>query len=280
MPLATADFGFIKTLLQTSAGNVLESQRDYMVETRLQGVAEKVGLRSVQALINKMRDGGNESLIRVVVESLVNNETMFFRDITPFDIMREKVLPEMIQSQRQDRTLNIWSAASSSGQEPYSIAMLLLENFPSLMDWQVRILGTDCSQNILSRAQQGKYSQIEVNRGLPARYLVKYFERVGVSWQLKGPVRQMVNFSEVNLVTMWPPLPRMDVIFMRNVLIYFDVETKREVLAQVERQLRPGGYLFLGAAETTINLSAAFERRFDKAACYQLRPRQEGTRVL
>ena len=271
MTMALADFNYIKSLVQQSAGNVLDSARDYVVESRLQAVAERAGLPSVVSLVAQMRESSNESLRRQTVEALVNNETTFFRDHHPFEILRQNVLPEIIERQGRDRTLCIWSAACSSGQEPYSLAMLLLEHFPTLVDWQVRIIASDFSQPILSRAMQGKYSQIEVNRGLPARLLVKYFERVGTNWQIKNNIRQMVTFLEMNLAQPWGMLPRMDVIFLRNALIYFDIETKRGSLSQVEKVLKPGGYLFLGAAETTINLSSSFERRFDKASCYQLR---------
>lgn len=280
MTMPSADFAYIKELVESSVGNVLEAQRDYVVETRLQSVVEKTGTKSVQGLINKMRQAGSEGLSRQVVESLVNNETMFFRDMQPFEILRTSVLPELIAKQSRDRTLNLWSAACSSGQEPYSLAMLLLENFPQLADWQVRIMASDFSQAILNRAMLGRYTQIEANRGLPAKYLIKYFDRNGLNWQIRDNVRQMVTFMEINLAAPWPAMPRMDVILLRNALIYFDVDAKRQALAQVERVLRPEGYLFLGAAETTINLSQAFERRFDKAACYQLRSKQEMSRVL
>ena len=280
MPMPLADFAYIKELVEHSVGNVLEAQRDYVVESRLQNVVEKTGTKSVQGLINKMRQGGGEALSRQVVESLVNNETMFFRDMHPFEILRKEVIPELMVRQARDRTINIWSAACSSGQEPYSLAMLILENFPQLADWQVRIMASDFSQAILNRAMLGRYSQIEANRGLPAKYLIKYFDRNGLNWQIRNNVREMVTFLEVNLSNPWPAMPRMDVMLLRNALIYFDVAAKRQALSQVEKVLKPGGYLFLGAAETTINLSQAFERRFEKAACYQLRGKQETARVL
>jgi chemotaxis protein methyltransferase CheR len=208
-----------------------------------------------------------------VVEALVNHETTFFRDFHPFEVLRQTVLPELIERKARERTLTFLSAACSSGQEPYSLAITLAEHFPHLADWDVRILATDYSQAVLERAAAGRYSQIEVNRGLPAPYLVKYFERDKMHWQLKAKIRDMVTFSEMNLAETWPQLPSIDVLFLRNALIYFDVDTKRASLVQAERAMAPRGYLFMGAAETTISLSESFERRSEKVSCYQLKAR-------
>lgn len=271
MALSTSEFNFIKALVLQLSGNALEQQRDYLVESRLLALATRESLPSVQAIIQRLRDNVDPELGRRVAEALVNNETFFFRDIHPFDILRNSIFPDIISKGGAEKSLSIWCAACSSGQEPYSIAMLLRDSFPNLANWTVRLMASDFSQPILQRAALGKYTQIEVNRGLPARYLVKYFEREGMVWQLKREVRDMVTFREVNLAQPLPSMPRFDVVFLRNALIYFDVDKKREAMAQVEKILKPGGYMFLGAAETTINLNSSFDRRFDKAACYQLR---------
>ena len=273
MALAPTDFQFVKALVWANAHNVLDAQRDYAVESRLQALAEREGLKSVPDLVQRLRDKPSLHLIRQVVESLVNHETTFFRDFYPFEVLRTIVLPEVLERRAKDRTLTILSAACSSGQEPYSIAMTLSEHFPQLIDWHVRILATDYSQTVLERAAAARYTQIEVNRGLPAPYLVKYFERNKMHWQLKARIREMVTFEELNLAESWPQLPPVDVVFLRNALIYFDVETKRVCLTQVERCLQPRGFLFMGAAETTISLSDAFERRSEKVSCYQLKAR-------
>jgi chemotaxis protein methyltransferase CheR len=182
------------------------------------------------------------------------------------------VLPDLIARRSAVRELNIWCAASSSGQEPYSLAMLIRESFPKLASWKVRILATDLSTDILARAREGRYSQLEVNRGLPATLLVKYFQKRGCDWYLKDDIRNMVDYQIVNLSDRWPYLPLMDIVMIRNVLIYFAVETKKEILAKVRRVLKPDGYLFLGAAETTFSIDNSFERvQFERATCYQVR---------
>jgi chemotaxis protein methyltransferase CheR len=211
-------------------------------------------------------------LHRQAVEAMTTNETSFFRDFHPFEALRKFVLPELIPRRTAERELNIWCGASSSGQEPYSVAMLIRENFPQLMSWKTRILATDLSADILARAREGRYSQLEVNRGLPASLLVKYFQKRAGDWYLRDDVRRMVDYQIVNLATAWPLLPPMDIVMIRNVLIYFGLETKREILAKVQRLLKPDGYLFLGAAETTFGINDSFERiQFERATCYQIK---------
>lgn len=272
MPLARPDFNYIKQLVQETTQNVLEVQREYAVETRLQPIVESGGYGSIQGLIAALRRGDNDELKRTVVESLLNNETMFFRDMQPYEVLRNEILPRLMKDQANERTLNIWSAACSSGQEPYSIAMILHTSFPELKNWKVRIVGSDVSLSILKRARAARYRQIEVNRGLPAPYLVKYFTRDGLHWDLKPEIRDAVSFMDVNLTQPLPnTLPKFDLVFLRNVLLYFDVDTKRTILNQLETALKPNGYVFLGSAETTISLSSNFTRCFEKTACYQLR---------
>jgi len=203
---------------------------------------------------------------------MTTNETSFFRDFHPFEDLKKIVLPALIARRSAERELRIWCAASSSGQEPYSLAMLIRESFPKLVSWKVHILATDLSTDILARAREGRYSQLEVNRGLPATLLVKYFEKRGCDWYLRDDIREMVEYQIVNLAGPWPFLPAMDIVMIRNVLIYFSVETKKEILAKVRRVLMPDGYFFLGAAETTFGIDTSFERvQLERATCYQVR---------
>jgi chemotaxis protein methyltransferase CheR len=211
-------------------------------------------------------------LHRQAVEALTTNETSFFRDFHPFEALKKFALPDLIARRAAERELSIWCAACSSGQEPYSLAMLIREGFPQLASWKVTILGTDLSTEILARAREGRYSQLEVNRGLPASLLVKYFQKQGGEWYLRDDIRRMVDYQSVNLASAWPFLLPVDVVMMRNVLIYFGVETKKEILAKMRRVLKPDGYLFLGAAETTFSIDDSFELvQFERATCYRVR---------
>jgi chemotaxis protein methyltransferase CheR len=191
---------------------------------------------------------------------MVTTETSFFRDVHPFETLRTTVLPDLLRRRRAERRLGVWCAACSTGQEPYSFALLVREHFSELAGWRVDILATDLSADVLARARAGRYGQIEVNRGLPAALLVKYFRQHGATWELNEDVRRMVEFRELNLTRPWPALPPADLIFLRNVMIYFDVETKRSILGRAARALRPNGYLLLGGAETTLNLCDSFRR--------------------
>jgi chemotaxis protein methyltransferase CheR len=191
---------------------------------------------------------------------MTTNETSFFRDHHLFDALRRSILPDLIQKREGERKLDIWCAASSSGQEPYTIAMVLREYFPELCEWTVGLVATDISTEMLNRARTGRFDQLEVNRGLPAPMLVKYFLQHGSEWQLKDEVRQMVEFRPLNLVKAWPGMPPVDLVFLRNVMLYFDVESRRQILGRIRQLLQPDGYLFLGATETTLNTDDAFER--------------------
>jgi chemotaxis protein methyltransferase CheR len=273
MSLGQTDFDYIRTLVQQRSAVVLESEKAYLVEARLLPLVRCEGFQSMTDLVARMRAAPSSDLRQKVVEALANHETSFFRDLHPFETLRQRILPELAQRRAADGSLHVWCAACSSGQEPYSIAMLFREHFPALSDSKVRIIGSDLSSGILRRACQGRYSQLDVNRGLPARLLVKYFEKVGTDWQIKEQIRRMVEFRSINLIDPWPVLPSLDIILLRNVLIYFDVPTKKQILGKVRRVLRPDGYLFLGGAETTLNLDDAFERvQFDRSCCYRLRP--------
>jgi chemotaxis protein methyltransferase CheR len=266
------DYDYIRNLVMQRSAIVLDASKDYLAESRLMPLAEREGMSSLGELVARLRGERFGRLHRKVVEAMTTNETSFFRDVHPFEALRKAILPDLLARRRSERRLSVWSAACASGQEAYSIAMLLRESFPELAGWRVEIIASDLSTEVLARARRGLFSQIEVNRGLPAALLVKHFRKRGTDWQLAGGIRSMVDFRELNLAETWPSLPRMDIVLLRNVLIYFDVETKRRVLARTREVMRPDGYLLLGAAETTFNLDDAFERiQLDRSGCYRLR---------
>ncbi|MBL9201897.1 MAG: protein-glutamate O-methyltransferase CheR [Opitutaceae bacterium] len=272
--MSPADFDYIRAYVREQAAIVLEPGKEYLVESRLFTLARKENLASVDALIAKIRAeiGGRGPLHRKVVDAMTTNETSFFRDIHPFDTLRKELLPDLMRRRGADRKLAIWCGAASTGQEPFSVMMLIAEHFPELLKWDFKFVATDLCTEVLARAKAGRFTQLEVNRGLPATHLVKYFTRVGNEWEFKAELRNRVTFQELNLVKEWPPLPMVDIVFLRNVLIYFDVETKRMILGKIGRMLRPGGSLFLGGAETTIGVDDNFQRVVvDKTTCYRLK---------
>jgi chemotaxis protein methyltransferase CheR len=229
-------------------------------------------LSSLDVLINKLRSEPGNGLHRKVVDAMTTNETSFFRDIHPFEALRKFILPELVRRQAQERQLHFWCGAASTGQEPYSVLMLMAEHFPELLAWDFTFIATDLCGEVLARARSGRFNQLEVNRGLPASLLAKYFARHGAEWEIREDLRRRVEFREMNLAKDWPWLPPLDIVFLRNVMIYFGVETKRTILAKLQRVLRPGGYLLLGGAETTFNLDETFERvAMEKTSCYRVR---------
>jgi chemotaxis protein methyltransferase CheR len=265
------EFDIIRKMLQERSGIVLEPGKEYLVETRLAPIVRQRNLNSVGELIAQLRLQSANGLQRQIVEAMVTTESSFFRDHHPFEGLRKIVLPGLMKRRSQERRLNIWCAASSTGQEPYSIALLMREHLPDLAGWRVSILATDLSRHVLDRAREGRFNQIEVNRGLPAALLVKYFDQHGTDWQLKSTIRAMVDFQDINLAQAWPPLPAMDLVLIRNVMIYFDVETKKAILNRLQRVLKPDGYLLLGGAETTFGLNDSYVRIEPlKAGFYQL----------
>ena len=274
MPINIADFDYIRKLVYDRTGVSLSEEKMYLVESRLGMVAKAAGANSVSGLVAELKQIKQKRfnpLSESIVEAMMTNETFFFRDINPFEILKTSVVPELLKKQQGERTLNIWCAACSSGQEPYSIAMLLREYFPQLARNQVQILGSDISTAMLKRANSGCYAQHEVVRGLPTALLHKYFDHCGKEWQIKEEMRRAIEFRQINLTEPFGLMPQMDIIFMRNVLIYFDIQTKKSILARVRRVLRPDGYLFLGGGETTVNLDSAFEPvQFEKGVCYRL----------
>lgn len=265
-----AVFDAFASFIYQRSGIVLEPNKRYLVDARTAPVITEFKLGDFSGLVAALR-GPNAALQQRVVEVMTTNETSFFRDIHPFDALRTQLVPALMRARDVERKLQIWSAACSSGQEPYTIAMLLRENFPELARWTVSIVATDLSDEMLERARRGSFNQIEVNRGLPAPLLAKYFKKVGVRWEIQPELRQMIDFRPLNLIGDWPSLPAADVVFMRNVLIYFDNETKKKILGRVRGVMNPGGYLFLGGAETTLNLDEKFKRvSVGKTSCYQV----------
>jgi chemotaxis protein methyltransferase CheR len=272
MTLSISEFDYLRELVLSHSAISIESGKEYLVESRLAHLAYTQGEGSVGSLLMNMRTKPFGSLHRMVLDAMTNNETWFFRDLHPFEMIKQKLLPELIATRAGVRRLNLWSAASSSGQEAYSLAMLIEDEFPELKSWTIRILGTDISSAILNRARSGRYSQMEVNRGLPASLLTRHFRREGLEWVIKESIRNRVSFESINLSLPWPALPTMDIVMLRNVLIYFDIPVKKQILARVQSVMHPGGYLFLGGAESTMNLHDGFERvEHGRAACYRMR---------
>lgn len=267
-----AQFEFIRKLVQTRVAIVLDRSKDYLVKARLSPIARAEGLASVEHLLTKLQGQAWSALHQQVVEAMTTNETSFFRDFTPFELLRKKIIPQLLTARAKERRLTIWSAACSSGQEIYSTAMLLRENFPQLRDWKLTLLATDFNREMVERTKRGVFSQLEVNRGLPAPLLVKYFKREGLDWKIDDDLRGMVTARPMNLTETWLGLSDMDVVFMRNVLIYFDLDTKKMLLERVRRVLRPDGLMFLGAAETTLGVHSGFEiMQSERALAYRLR---------
>lgn len=256
MTVSTVDFQYVRRLVAQESALTLSDGKEYLVQSRLAPVAQRQGLASVTELIERLRVGAPE-LRRQVVEALAIHETLFFRDVHPFEALRREVIPAILRA-NGGRGLSMWSAGTSTGQEAYSMALLLREHFPQVTG--ATILGTDISRQALARAKTATFSQLEVNRGLPAALLVKHFAQHGREWQLRDDVRQMVEFRQLNLARPLAGIPPMDVVFLRNVLIYFDADAKRAVLERVSRILLPGGHLFLGGADTVSGLEGSYER--------------------
>jgi len=250
---ASADYGYLRDLVFGLSQNVLDPSRDYLFETRLSKLLRNLGMIRLGELVSQLRARKDPILERAIAEAMTINETSFFRDARPFDLLRTDLLPKLIESRRATRGLRFWSAACSTGQEAYSTAMLLTEHFPLLSGWNIRIEGTDISSEVIERAQSGSYHRIEINRGLPARHVVRYFDHQGEDWTVKPEIRRLCNFRQANLCAAQLPFnragDRFDVIFLRNVMLYFSQETRRTLLAGIHRLLPPDGILFLGSSE-------------------------------
>jgi chemotaxis protein methyltransferase CheR len=262
------DFDYLRALLKQRSGLVLSADKQYLAESRLLPIARRHGMASLGELIGKLRSASSTALQIEVTEAMTTNETLFFRDKIPFDNFRDMVLPKLLAARACEKRLRIWCTAASSGQEPYSLAMILQEKASALAGWRVDILATDLSGEVLEKAKSGVYTQFEVQRGLPIELLVKYFTQTGELWQIAPGLREMVHFRPINLLNDFSVLGTFDVVFCRNVLIYFDQETKSDVLERLARQIAADGFLVLGAAETVIGLSDAFRTVPDKRALY------------
>jgi chemotaxis protein methyltransferase CheR len=256
--MKSEDFQFISALLKERSGLVLTSDKVYLLESRLIPVARKRGLKGLDDLVDTIRRTKPEPLIADVTEAMTTNESFFFRDAKPFDLFRDNVLPHILAS-RPGKSFRVWCAAASTGQEPYSIAMLLREQAAKLAGWKYEIVGTDLSREVLERAKKGLYTQFEVQRGLPIQMLVKYFEKKEDQWQIKPDIRAMVQYRELNLLHDFKSLGSFDVVFCRNVLIYFDQATKGQILENIAKLMPADGMLFLGGAETVLGISDKFK---------------------
>jgi chemotaxis protein methyltransferase CheR len=272
------DYDFLRKLLKERSGLDLSADKQYLVESRLMPLARKAGLAGIPELVQKMKSGA-EALIVEVVEAMTTNETFFFRDKIPFDHLRDTILPTLLQSRASRKTLRIWSAAGSTGQEPYSIAMVLKERAAALSGWRIEIVATDLSQEVLEKSRAGIYSQFEVQRGLPIQLLVKYFTQIGELWQINSELRGMVQHKQLNLLKDFSHLGKFEVIFCRNVLIYFDQDTKIGIFERMAKVIEPDGMLMLGAAESVVGITDAFRPCPDKRGLYLPNPARGGARA-
>lgn len=264
------DFDLLATLLKQRSGLVLSKDKSYLLETRLMPVARKHGHKGLDELAQVVRSQRNEQLLNDITEAMTTNESLFFRDTKPFDLFKNLLLPKLMETRATTKRIRIWSAASSSGQEPYSLAMMLKEDAAKLAGWRIEILATDISVEMLDKAKAGLYTQFEVQRGLPVQYLVKYFKQNGDKWQLDPAIRSMVQFREFNLLQPPAALGSFDVVYCRNVLIYFDQQTKGQVLDGVAKQMPKDGALFLGGAETVLGVTDSFKPVQGQRGIYQL----------
>jgi chemotaxis protein methyltransferase CheR len=262
------DYEYLRKLLKDNSGLDLSADKQYLIESRLLPLARKAGLPGISELVQKMK-GGSASTISQVVEAMTTNETFFFRDKLPFDHFRDSIMPEILKARASRKTLRIWCAAGSTGQEPYSLAMCLKEMGASLTGWRVEILSTDLSQEVLEKSKAGIYSQFEVQRGLPIQMLVKYFKQTGELWQINADIRAMVQHRSLNLLHDFSQLGVFDVIFCRNVLIYFDQETKINIFNRLAKAVEPDGFLVLGAAETVVGLTDVFKPYPERRGLYR-----------
>lgn len=266
--MIAADFEVYKDLLMEKSGLVLTPDKAYLIDSRLTPVARKRGMADLNALTVALKGIPDAALVNDIVEAMTTNETSFFRDSRPFDIFKEVVIPYMKEKRAAQRAFKIWCAAASSGQEPYSLAMILKEAANQIAGWNTPILGTDISHAILEQARKGIYSQFEVQRGMPIQLLMKYFTQLDEKWEISNDIKAMVKYDYRNLLDNMSSLGRFDIIFCRNVLIYFDEKTKRQVLEAMDKQLEDDGFLFLGGAETVIGITEAFKPVPEKRGLY------------
>ncbi len=265
---STVDFDYVRDLVYRESAIAIEPDMKYLVESRLTSLIRKTEFSAIGDLVSALRKKHDPELASRVVDAMTTNETSFFRDSHPFDTLCKDVLPGIARSHSE--TIRIWSAACSTGQEPYTIAMAISEHCPELLP-RISILGTDISAEVVAKAQSGTYNRLDVNRGLPMQYLTKYFVQQGLSWSVKPVLKERVTFEKMNLIGDWGRLPQMDIIFLRNVLIYFDPDMKSRILSNTSKLLRSGGSLFLGLSETTLNLNTSYQRvTTDRSHYYKL----------
>jgi chemotaxis protein methyltransferase CheR len=262
------EYEYLRKLLRDHSGLDLSADKQYLIESRLLPLSRKAGLSGISELVQKMK-GGSASIITQVVEAMTTNETFFFRDKTPFDHFRASIIPEILAARAGRKSIRIWCAAGSTGQEPYSLAMCLKEMGATLAGWRLEIIATDLSQEVLEKSKAGIYSQFEVQRGLPIQLLVKYFKQTGEFWQINADIRAMVQHRQLNLLHDFSQLGTFDVIFCRNVLIYFDQDTKINIFNRLARITEADGFLVLGAAETVVGLTDVFRPYPERRGLYR-----------
>ncbi len=265
-----SDFELIAGLLKQRSGLVLTPDKGYLLESRLSSVARRWDFKSFDEMIQSLRAKRDEKLLSEITEAMTTNESFFFRDTKPFDQFRDLVLPHLLTARASKRSFRIWSAACSTGQEPYSLAMLLKEADSKLAGWRIEIIATDLSNEVLDKAKEGLYTQFEAQRGLPITLLMKYFTQAGDHWQISQDLRRMVTYRTFNLLESPAALGHFDVIFLRNVLIYFDPPTKSKILEGMSRQLASDGFLYLGGAETVLGVSDKFKPKQGQRGIYEL----------
>ncbi len=265
------EFDYLRDMLKARSGLILGDEKRYLLESRLMPVAREIGLESLSGLVSNLKTDVGDELREKITQAMTINESFFFRDKTPFDNFKNIMAPALLASSRAaSRKMRIWCAASSTGQEPYSLAILIKEMSSQLAGWNIEIIGTDLSEEVLEKAKSGLYSQFEVQRGLPVQLMVKYFQQTGSMWQIDSSIRSMVTYKHFNLLEDYAPLGMFDIIFCRNVLIYFDPPTKSDMLGRMAKRMRPDGYLVLGAAETVIGISEQFKPLTDARGLYSL----------
>ena len=266
--MTPSDYEYLRKFLKDNSGLDLSSDKQYLIESRLLPIARKAGLPGIGELVQKMK-GGSSAITSQVVEAMTTNETFFFRDKTPFDHFRDTIMPDILQARATRRIIRIWCAAGSTGQEPYSLAMCLKEMGAALAGWRVEILATDLSLEVIEKSKAGMYSQFEVQRGLPIQLLVKYFKQVGEFWQINADIRAMIQHRQLNLLHDFAQLGTFDVIFCRNVLIYFDQDTKVNIFRRLAKATESDGFLVLGAAETVVGLTDVYKPHPERRGLYR-----------
>ncbi len=263
-----AEYDYLRQFLKSRSGLVLSNEKQYLIESRLLPVARKAGLQSIAALVAKLKEPRETVLAEAVVEAMTTSESFFYRDKTPFEHFTQMMMPEMLKARASQKKIRIWCAAASTGQEPYTLAMCLKEMERQLLGWRIEILGTDISNEVLDRAKAGTYTQFEVQRGLPIQLLLKYFTQQGESWTIAPELRSMVQWRKFNLLDSFASFGQFDIVFCRNVLIYFDQATKVDILGRISKIMATDGYLVLGAAETVVGLTDAFKPAPDRRGLY------------